>query len=101
MHGVAPAIFLDVFECVIAAFFAPRDGTHFLRHARFAMLVRERGRSSMVERQLPKLHTRVRFPSPAPSLSSVLPGSFAAGFADSVRNLIRHKGSPCSLRMPM
>src|ERR1700736_2330947 len=26
-----------------------------------------RGRSSMVERQLPKLHTRVRFPSPAPS----------------------------------
>ena len=24
------------------------------------------GRSSMVERQLPKLHTRVRFPSPAP-----------------------------------
>src|SRR6185295_6044431 len=28
---------------------------------------RIRGRSSMVERQLPKLHTRVRFPSPAPS----------------------------------
>ena len=27
-----------------------------------------RGRSSMVERQLPKLHTRVRFPSPAPIL---------------------------------
>ena len=25
------------------------------------------GRSSMVERKLPKLHTRVRFPSPAPS----------------------------------
>ena len=25
------------------------------------------GRSSMVERQLPKLHTRVRFPSPAPA----------------------------------
>ena len=25
------------------------------------------GRSSMVERQLPKLHTRVRFPSPAPT----------------------------------
>ena len=25
-----------------------------------------RGRSSMVERQLPKLHTGVRFPSPAP-----------------------------------
>ena len=33
-------------------------------------LIREdgRGRSSMVERQLPKLHTRVRFPSPAPIL---------------------------------
>ena len=28
--------------------------------------VARRGRSSMVERQLPKLHTRVRFPSPAP-----------------------------------
>ena len=28
-----------------------------------------RGRSSMVERQLPKLHTRVRFPSPAPTHS--------------------------------
>ncbi len=27
------------------------------------------GRSSMVERQLPKLHTRVRFPSPAPKTS--------------------------------
>ena len=27
------------------------------------------GRSSMVERKLPKLHTRVRFPSPAPALS--------------------------------
>src|SRR5688572_25570170 len=27
---------------------------------------RERGCSSMAERQLPKLHTRVRFPSPAP-----------------------------------
>jgi hypothetical protein len=26
----------------------------------------ECGRSSMAERQLPKLHTRVRFPSPAP-----------------------------------
>src|ERR1051325_9517610 len=27
------------------------------------------GRSAMVERQLPKLHTRVRFPSPAPAAS--------------------------------
>ena len=34
--------------------------------ASFAMVAR-RGRSSMVERQLPKLHTRVRFPSPAPT----------------------------------
>jgi hypothetical protein len=33
-------------------------------------LVSRRGRSSMVERQLPKLHTRVRFPSPAPSSTS-------------------------------
>ena len=30
-----------------------------------------RGRSSMVERQLPKLHTRVRFPSPAPGSASI------------------------------
>ncbi len=30
-----------------------------------------RGRSSMVERQLPKLHTRVRFPSPAPVSTDV------------------------------
>ena len=29
-------------------------------------MLKPRGRSSMVERQLPKLHTRVRFPSPAP-----------------------------------
>jgi hypothetical protein len=31
--------------------------------------VTDRGRSSMVERQLPKLHTRVRFPSPAPAFA--------------------------------
>lgn len=30
------------------------------------LLRQHRGRSSMVERQLPKLDTRVRFPSPAP-----------------------------------
>jgi hypothetical protein len=30
---------------------------------------RKRGCSSMVERQLPKLHTRVRFPSPAPAFA--------------------------------
>ena len=29
-----------------------------------------RGRSSMVERKLPKLHTRVRFPSPAPTFAA-------------------------------
>ena len=29
-------------------------------------LAPQRGRSSMVERELPKLYTRVRFPSPAP-----------------------------------
>jgi hypothetical protein len=37
--------------------------------------------------QLPKLHTRVRFPSPAPILSSFSPKNFAAGFADFVRVL--------------
>src|SRR6266576_3995337 len=31
----------------------------------------DRGRSSMAERQLPKLHTRVRFPSPAPKFVDV------------------------------
>jgi hypothetical protein len=31
----------------------------------FTILFSQRGCSSMVERQLPKLHTRVRFPSPA------------------------------------
>src|SRR5437660_12121316 len=37
------------------------------RMARSRLIRRHgRGRSSMVERQLPKLHTRVRFPSPAP-----------------------------------
>src|SRR5262245_49535809 len=35
-------------------------------------MVAARGRSSMVERQLPKLHTRVRFPSPAPTLPVVV-----------------------------
>src|SRR5215813_8921498 len=63
--------FVDVFEYVISHGFVLRAGTHFLRHARFAMLMRERGRSSMVERQLPKLHTRVRFPSPAPILQAL------------------------------
>ena len=31
------------------------------------------GRSSMVERELPKLYTRVRFPSPAPESPQVEP----------------------------
>jgi hypothetical protein len=38
----------------------------------------------MVERQLPKLHTWVRFPSPAPILSPKMEDGFAAGFAESV-----------------
>jgi hypothetical protein len=33
------------------------------------------GRSSMAERQLPKLHTRVRFPSPAPTIGMFLRSS--------------------------
>ena len=41
------------------------------KKCQFAFQVRVRplkcGRSSMAERQLPKLHTRVRFPSPAPA----------------------------------
>ena len=36
------------------------------RDRRAVMLGGISGRSSMVERQLPKLHTGVRFPSPAP-----------------------------------
>src|SRR6266480_4301593 len=43
---------------------------------------RYRGRSSMAERQLPKLHTRVRFPSPAPKLSSTRADSFTGSFTD-------------------
>jgi hypothetical protein len=46
-----------------------------------------RGRSSMVERQLPKLHTRVRFPSPAPALSRIWRDGFVGGFAGSVHSL--------------
>jgi hypothetical protein len=45
------------------------------------------GRSSMAERQLPKLHTRVRFPSPAPAFSQSLRDGFAGGFAESVHPL--------------
>src|SRR5581483_5266763 len=35
----------------------------------------------MVERQLPKLHTRVRFPSPAPIVSWTWPDGFVGSFA--------------------
>jgi hypothetical protein len=34
----------------------------------------------MVERQLPKLHTRVRFPSPAPTLSKIFADGFTGSF---------------------
>ena len=52
----------------------PRRGPHFFQFAIDFSLPRGyniprnmiRGRSSMVEHQLPKLNTRVRFPSPAP-----------------------------------
>ena len=44
-----------------------------------------RGRSSMVERQLPKLHTRVRFPSPAPTLSRFSVKGFTGSFTAFVR----------------
>src|ERR1700730_2239385 len=47
----------------------------------------ERGRSSMVERQLPKLHTRVRFPSPAPTLGSPPTEGFTGSFAAFARVL--------------
>jgi hypothetical protein len=41
----------------------------WLKYERLAISI-DCGRSSMVERQLPKLHTRVRFPSPAPIFAS-------------------------------
>ena len=59
----------------------------------------ERGRSSMVERQLPKLHTRVRFPSPAPRLlavSCIAVATFGEESVISVREkdrLIRQKSA--------
>ena len=54
--------------------FHPRRGPHFFQFTIDFSLPRGyniphnmiRGRSSMVEHQLPKLNTRVRFPSPAP-----------------------------------
>src|SRR4030095_11980382 len=42
----------------------------------------------MVERQLPKLHTRVRFPSPAPTLSNVPSEVLTGVFTVYVRSLI-------------
>src|SRR5882757_7520137 len=50
-----------------------------------------RGCSSMVERQLPKLHTRVRFPSPAPGLRRVL-ASFWQEFARRFKEPPRGEG---------
>lgn len=48
------------------------------------MVRAECGRSSMVERQLPKLHTGVRFPSPAPDFSRKNSDYFGIGGALSV-----------------
>jgi hypothetical protein len=45
--------------------------------------------SEMGNVQLPKLHTSVRFPSPAPAFSQISDDGFAAGFADYVRALAR------------
>ena len=42
----------------------------------------------MVERQLPKLHTRVRFPSPAPKLREIFEASFEIDFERFVCSLI-------------
>ena len=57
--------------------FHPRRGPHFFQFAIDFSLPRGYniprnmicGRSSMVEHQLPKLNTRVRFPSPAPGVA--------------------------------
>src|SRR5262245_43287081 len=50
-----------------------------------ARIARHRGCSSMAERQLPKLDTRVRFPSPAPDIETTRalrgPLSFSASMA--------------------
>src|SRR5690242_13149712 len=43
-----------------------------LNHKANDTIAGPRGCSSMAERQLPKLHTRVRFPSPAPTLFKAL-----------------------------
>src|SRR5437660_1422906 len=60
-------------------------------------ILRSCGCSSMAERQLPKLHTRVRFPSPAPGFAlRASPGAARAntigeacpGHADYVKNMI-------------
>ena len=49
--------------------------------------ISQRGCSSMVERQLPKLHTRVRFPSPA-CLSDFELGSSSPNFRRNIRTEI-------------
>jgi hypothetical protein len=52
----------------------------------------------MVERQLPKLHTRVRFPSPAPILNQVSLQSLAGSFATVVRFLQRLAGNHMNIQ---
>ena len=58
-----------------------------MRRPQTFAILEARGRSSMVERQLPKLHTRVRFPSPAPILGRVPGEVFTSIFTASVRCL--------------
>jgi hypothetical protein len=57
----------------------------------------------MVERQLPKLHTRVRFPSPAPDfqpLTSSLVGSAPAAVARAYPFVSKHLlGRPTNFRL--
>ena len=69
--------FLSIFPLTGIIFtFRPQRGPHFFQFAIDFSLPRRYniprnmicGRSSMVEHQLPKLNTRVRFPSPAPGL---------------------------------
>ena len=52
---------------------------------RTGVYLRRRGRSSMAEQKLPKLTTRVRFPSPAPLILLLYPSSHT-----DVRQLFRY-----------
>src|SRR5476649_2240265 len=61
-------------------------------------MVGPRGRSSMVERQLPKLHTRVRFPSPAPILSGTAAcGIYPAAIGATADNIGYQPATVCPL----